>query len=431
MIRNHFLLLLNFVEARIKHFLNGNKNVEKNTYIWNLFATLVDAVQSPFLLFIISWSVGIENAGIFSIGYSLATQLLIVGKYNIRNFQVTDQTEEYQFKDYYYTRVVTSFLMLLLLAGYIVIGYLFKNYTLEKSFIIIIIVVTKIIDSIEDVILGMYQQNGRLDIAAKCFGIRVILSILVSTLLIILLNSLEVALLCNFVLTLLVCIIFIKLTYSNFRCPIDGVNKKAVVELLRVCLPLFVGAFCSIYTINAPKYAIDGILSDSMQAIYGFISLPAMMIYIFTSAIFQSQVVHMSTKWIKKDCKGFNRIVMQQTVLLLIVSLIAFMFCNWLGIPILSFIYRTNLYPYHTEFMLLFFGGVFLGISALLSTALTVIRKQNYVLVGYGCIAILAFLLFPWVVRNYELLGSSVFYFVLMGLEMLLFVVLLALGEKK
>ena len=418
------------IKKLIRRFLNSSTQIERNSYIWNLIATLSDAAHSPFLMLVITWAIGLEEAGIFAIGYSFATQILIVGKYNIRNFQVTDQKQEYTFSDYFYSRVITSFAMFVLLLGYILIGVTCKNYTVNKSIVIFLIVITKIIDSVEDVIHGMYQQNGRLDIAAKCLGVRRILYLLLCVCLLIVLRNLSIALVIGFVFTLAICIEFIKITSYNFTFQIDGFKIRKILELLKKCFPLFVGAFCSVYTINAPKYAIDGTLSDSLQAIYGFISLPAMLIYIFTSAIFQSQVVHMSVKWTQKDYIGFNRIIMQQTLLLLGISAFAFLFCYWLGIPILSFVYRTNLTEYHAEFMFLFLGGIFLGISALLSTVLTVIRKQNYVLFGYGSVAVLAAVLFPMAVDSFGLRGSSVLYLGLMIFEMILFIILVVHGER-
>ncbi len=402
----------------------------RKAYIWNACATLLDAVQSPILLLIITWIVGLDYAGMFSIGYSFACQLLIVGKYNVRNFQVTDQRREYSFGDYLLARIITTGVMVIMMVIYVAYGSVQKDYSAEKVIIIILIVFCKLVDSIEDVFGGMYQQNNRLDVAARCMTLRMFLWLCLMICMIIFSKNLIFALAISLCVNVFVCIVLISKTIGLFDVRMGLGSRNKALKMLRACFPLFFGAFCSMYTVNSPKYAIDGVLSDEMQAIYGIISLPALAIYVFTSAVFQTQVFKMARCWVENRIYELKKIVAGQILILLSISFFAGIFCFFLGIPILSLLYQVDLYSYKLEFMLLLSGGVCLGLSALLSTVLVVMRKQILVFAGYGVVALIAFFTYSRIALQFGILGCSCYYVLLMFFEMVLFTVLVIKAER-
>ena len=56
------------------------------------------------------------------------------------------------------------------------------------------------------------------------------------------------------------------------------VSKTRVKSLMIKCFPLFAGAFLSFYIGNAPKYAIDAVMTDAELASYGFIAMPVFVV---------------------------------------------------------------------------------------------------------------------------------------------------------
>ena len=49
---------------------------------------------------------------------------------------------------------------------------------------------------------------------------------------------------------------------------------------------VFANSFAGIYVLNAPKYAIDNYLTEDVQAIFGYIMMPATVITLFTQFVF-------------------------------------------------------------------------------------------------------------------------------------------------
>lgn len=59
--------------------------------------------------------------------------------------------------------------------------------------------------------------------------------------------------------------------------------------------------FLSFYIGNAPKYAIDSILNDGLQACCGFIAMPVFVIGLLNNFIFNPMISRMSFMWSEKE----------------------------------------------------------------------------------------------------------------------------------
>ena len=154
--------------------------------MWNTASGLINAAQSAVILIFISHLLSKTDVGIFTIAYALGNLFSTMGKYGVRNFQVTDIKNQYSFRDYINARVLSSFGVMLLMILYIVLQFCMGKYTGMKSVTILLICLWKMIDTGEDVFYGMYQQQGRLDIGARGYTIRLAVSTVLFCLLLLL-----------------------------------------------------------------------------------------------------------------------------------------------------------------------------------------------------------------------------------------------------
>ncbi len=223
---------------KLKHFLLNSKNINKSSFIWNMAGSMLMAFQSVIMLMIITRTLNLYEAGVFTLAYASANLFLNIGKYGMRNFQVSDVKRQFNFKEYNTSRIITTVLMLIVSLVYVVIAKSKNDYNMNKTWIIIWMCLFKIVDSIEDAYLGYYQQENRLDVAGKMLTLRMILTILVLGLGLIFLRDQLMSLMIATVFTTLLLIIFVALTYPAFRKE-ESVRKGKVCELLRVCFPLF------------------------------------------------------------------------------------------------------------------------------------------------------------------------------------------------
>lgn len=411
-----------------KKFLLDNQNIKRDSYLWNMIGSMLMAFQSVIMLMILTRVLGLADAGIFTIAFANANLFLNIGKYGMRYFQVSDFKRQFSFSEYKISRVITVIAMLLTSIIYILYAAFANTYSIEKTQIIIWMCLFKIVDAIEDVYHGYYQQENRLDIASKCLALRMFITIVVFALGLILFKNQLIALIISTLVTAALFLVFTKWTFGVFHKSVSKLDFKNVVSLLKLCFPLFAGAFLSFYIGNAPKYAIDAHLSDSLQACYGFIAMPVFVIGLLNSFIFNPMLYKMTQLWNSGKVKEFMTRALIQLSLVGVITIICLAGAYLLGIPVLSWLYNTNLAPYKTELLILLLGGGFLGVSGLLNAFITIIRYQKQIIWGYTFIAILAFLFSNRIVERYEMLGASVLYSALMGSLCIIFIIIFIYG---
>ena len=411
-------------------FLNNSKNIYRDSYLWNMIGSMLLAFQSVILLMVLTRVLGVDDAGIFTLAYANANLFFTMGKYGMRYFQASDVIEQFSFKDYICSRIITSACMIVGSFGFTVYLAIKNSYTIEKMLIVFFVCIFKLPDVIEDVYYGRYQQKARLDIAAKTMTLRVALTTLCFILVVILSKNLLFSVIVSTVFAFLLVAYFIKITIKPFA---DGKKweKAKVFELLRVCFPLFVGAFLSIYITNAPKYSIDALLNDELQACYGFISMPVMVISLLNGIIFNPLIQKMSIIWKKRETKAFLIRVIVQAGVVLGITLCCIIAAFFLGIPVLSFLFNVDLTLYKRELIILLIGGGLLGLSGLLNTVITIIRFQNSILIGYGIVTCMAIIFSDYIVSQYKLMGAAILYMLLMASLCILFFFFLFIGIIK
>lgn len=404
----------------LKKFFTNSDNIEKDSFVWNLIGSTLNAFQSVIMLVIITRVTNLNDAGIFSIAYANSILLLNIGKYGMRNFQVSDFNSEFSFDEYKKSRYITISAMILCSVIYIVIVSQTNNYSLNKSLIIFFMCLYKAIDAIEDVYHGHYQNNNRLDIAGKAMSFRMLISLIVFGGTIIISKSLLISLTVTIVISLIVCIYSIKITYQDFKHDKQSSNKN-INKLLKICFPLFLSVFLSFYINNAPKYAIDSILNDELQACYGFIVMPVFIIELLNNFIFNPVIYKLTSAWNNKDTKTFRFIIVKQSVIVFLITALCEAAAYIAGIPVLSIIYNTDLTQYKYDLLILLAAGGMLALSGLFVTSLTIMRKQKTILIGFIIVSVTAMILSRPIVRNYSITGASFLYLLLMVLLSIIF----------
>lgn len=414
-----------------KFFLQSD-NVGRDSLLWNMTGSMIMAFQSVVMLMILTRVLGLNEAGIFTIAYANANLFLTIGKYGMRNFQVSDVSEQFSFREYCISRIFTTFVMIFVSLIYVVhIGN--KNgYSMEKCLVIIWMCLFKVVDSLEDVFHGLYQQKGRLDMAGKAMTFRLGITLLFFALGIFFFKNLLSALIIATVITIFLLFLFNKWIYRSFGETVKGgVLASHVIKLLKLCFPLFLGSFLSFYIGNAPKYAIDSVLNDELQACYGFISMPVFVVGLLNNFIFNPMIYKLSVIWSEGKKKEFIKVILIQIMIVLGITFVCIMGAYVCGIPILSILYNTDLSPYKSELLILLLGGGFLALSGLLVITITIIRFQNSLTFGYVIVSLLAYILSEVVVEQYLIKGAASLYLVLMIMLCSVFFVFLIYGLKR
>ena len=376
------------------------------SFFWNSLGGILNAGQSVLVLMVITRVLGLAAAGVYSIAFATGNLFLYLGEYGVRNVQVSDLTEQYPFRDYLAHRVLTVFLMLALGACCCVFSYGRGTYSLEKSLTVFAMCLLKAVDCIEEVYEGRLHQRGRLDLAGKVMTVRLVVSIGGMLAAAVLFHSLLIAtdIAAALAAVSAFCMLFCYRKEVAFTPGL--VSRRNVGALMRVCFPVCAANFLQFYLINAPKYAIDAAMEETVQAQYNFIAMPVFVIQLLGMFLYQPVLGRMSAAAANGDRRALLSDIRKIVLGILVIAAVCLAGAWVLGIPVLSLLYATDLSSFRSELMWILVGEIFLALSGFLCAVLTILRRQSAILVIYAAGAVLSLILTGQMVRSSGILGA-------------------------
>ena len=385
-----------------------------NAAFWNTISGLINAGQSAVILIFISRYLGQSAAGIFSIAYALGNLFSTMGKYGVRNFQVTDVKEVFLFHEYLVFRIISTGFSTLLLMGYLFMQRMTGAYTAEKLMAVLIICLWKMIDPVEDVYYGMYQQQDRLDIGALCYSLRLGISTLLFCVLVLLGVPILLTSLAVFAVSALCAVLFINSTKNVFTLRREGSSAAHVAEIAKQCFPLFIGTSLAIYVGNAPRYMIDSYLRDeTIQAAFSYIMMPAFVIMMINQFIYQPFIRGLGELWNEGRRKQFTGSVARQYLICILITVAVVIPGVLFGTQALSALYHVELSSFRKEFAVILCGGGAYALATYLSVPITAIRSQKVIAAGYIFTSVLSLLAGKYFVAGKGIMGAAELYLVL------------------
>lgn len=407
-----------------KLLFGNDKNISRRVYFWNLCSSMVYSIQSMILLLVVTRVGGLYEGGVFSIIYTVTQTLASMGSYSMRNYQVSDVKDDYSFKDYYSSRIVTCFFMIVSCVIYAV----YKGANISKFFVIIMFALYRTVDGFEDVYHGAVQKQGRLDVVSIAMTFRIAISIIVFSVAYIITHNLVIS---SVALTASATALLLFFNYNilgRFPDIKRGFELSRVFKLLFVCFPIFFGAILYNYLVNVPKYSIDNNLGEEVQTIFNILFMPVFVINILSMFIFKPMVNQMGKWWNEGEIGKLTKSVLKQILIISGLTVLVIIGGYLLGCPVLGIVFNVDLSDYPVFFAeLLIFGGV-AALSTFLSVVLTIMRKQGFIIFGYvlGYAANLIFT--DKLVIRYEINGAGYAYGIIMGVVLVVFLIVAVIG---
>lgn len=393
-----------------KIIFHSGMDIQKNTYIWNMAAGLCSAFESVLFSMIVTRLVGLSDAGIVTIGFAIGNLMATIGKYGVRTFQVTDTEETYLFSDYFRARILTILFMAIASGGYIVYCYYQKGYSFYKTVVVIMLCIKFAVEAFEDVFAGECQKRGRLDASSRIFVFRSLSFVFVFSAILFFSGSVLVALFFALLLVLFIEIFMVWMIITTMELPLLMQGWKAVWDILMKCFPLFLSVFFFFYITNAPKYAIDTVMNDEVQACYGFIAFSVFGIELLNNFIYQPVLVSLASDWNAKAYVKVKSRIYRQLFIILGLTVLAVGAGYICGIPILSMIFSTDLSAYKLEMLILLCSGGLLAVVGYLSTILITMRRSFLLICGYTVAFVISLFSYTAVVIKYYVLGAVLLY---------------------
>lgn len=417
--------------GKFKNIFLNSRNPEKSAYAWNSVSGLMFAMQSAVMLIVITRTNGLEDAGVFSIAYAIASLMSFIGEYGVKKYQVSDIHEEVSFIDYHSHRVISCAVMLICSMLYALYGLVFGQYSNEKFWVVVFVCLLKLVEAYADVFYGRYQQARRLDVAAKTNSFRIAVAMIACMISLAITHNLLISVIVWFIVALIAMMMSSILVINDFATLGFRFNKDVFIRITKECFPLFVGSFLLLYVGNAPKYAIDACMDDKAQACYNFIFMPVFVIGLLANFVFNPILVKLADEWSAGHVKTFKKMVIRQVGVIAAITLLAIAVALTIGCPVLGWLYNANLAEYKLCLTVLMVGGGMLALVNFFTVVVTVVRGQKHLIFGYIGVAIVAKIMSNYFVSKYGIMGASGLYTALMFLLATVFLVVLILCVKR
>ena len=400
----------------------------KSNYLWNLLGSVSSALISTLLLLIVSRELGATQSDIFSIVYSISQQLIIIGLFQVRNYQATDVSGRISFTDYFFSRIITILLMLLSASVFL----FFQKYSLEKTLIYIFIILYRACDAFSDVYQGQLQQNRRSDLAGKILFFRSIIAIVNFFIILKITESLVITsfgiFLVNALLTFILDIPILRESRITGPIKLDKNTVSSTFLILKQCFPLFLNGFIITYIFTEPKLVIDQLLSrdifaSGMQRNFNILFMPTFILNLLF-IILRPMITELSYDWENKKFDIFNKKVKNISKVLLFFGIITIIFSYFVGTFLLSFVFGVDLNSYSIELVVLILAGLFNVFATMIDNLMTIFRRQKLLLPVYIITFIFSKILNYPMIFSFGISGAAISFLISMVIYFVLSIII-------
>ena len=401
--------------------MDRSKNFQKNFW-WNIIGTGFNSFNSLFLMVIVTRLNGMNEAGVFTLAFSTACILYVIGSYSGRVYQVTESNKSISDKDYLASRLIAMAVMMIAVLFFV--GA--RGYGFERALVFILLALFKALEAFSDVLYGVLQKEdllykvGQSYFLKSCLTLGIFLAVDIKT------KNMTLAI-CAVLLVWVLCILFYDLPASlpyvkNSPAPL----WKNIWFLFKDGFFVFAILFMGIYMTNASKYAIDNFLGDEKQTIFGILIMPATAVCLFGQFIFHPYLGRIAELNAEGDYKKLYRLIHKVILMIMGIGVVCVLGAFFLGIPVLNFIYGLDISPYKGDLLLIIVAATLYNMGGTFSNMLTTMRITKTQFVMY-----LVFVAIAWTSANiltyrFGIHGAVAAY----GFLMVVFVILYAVVSR-
>jgi O-antigen/teichoic acid export membrane protein len=142
-------------------------------FSWTLVGNIVYAGTQWGILVLLARLGNPEAVGQFSLGLAIVAPIMLFANLQLRAVQATDARLQFQFRDYAGFRILLTVMAVSVIFG--VSGALYRG---ETALTIAAFALSKGIESLSDVVYGLWQQQERMDLIAKSLMLRGVLALI-------------------------------------------------------------------------------------------------------------------------------------------------------------------------------------------------------------------------------------------------------------
>jgi len=289
------------------------------------------------------------------------------------------------------------------------IAFVFINgYSTYKLVVCILLVIYKAIEAFSEIFYGIMQKNQLLYVTGQSFTIKSLGGLVALLIVDIITKNLILAILSAITVSILTTILFDYIVVRKLVDKKEKVNFRNVLSIYKNEFFVFANTFAAVYILNAPKYSIDKFLEQDMQAMFGYIIMPASIMVLFTQFIFMPYLNRIKELYEQKDMGNFKKLAFKIKMFVLAFGVFAIGAAYFVGPEVLKLIYGVpELLNYRMNLCIILIAFVFYGMSYVNLVLLTTTRNTFIQFVIYIITMIIALVGSNILVKQYGIDGAT------------------------
>jgi O-antigen/teichoic acid export membrane protein len=394
----------------------------RRNFSWTFVGNLVYAGSQWGMLVVLAKLGSPEMVGQFTLGLAVTAPVVMFTNLQLRSVQATDVRHQYVFSEYLRLRLIMTGLALLIIAG---IAFT-AGYPWETKLVILAVGAAKAIESISDVLYGLFQQHQRMDSIAKSMMIKGPLSLvtlglgiyltgnviwgavgLILTWALILLSYdfCSGALILNASTKVLKSWVFGEVSLEKAIQPRLPINK--LIKLAWLTLPLGLeGMFKSLY-VNVPRYFLEHYWDEASLGYFSSVAYIMVVGNMVVLALGQSAMPRLAESCLVKDVGVVKRLVLNLIQAGAVVGVAGVLVALLFGRRLLTLMYRPDYAEHLDVFVWLMVAQ---GTSCIAAPLWYVLMSAQFyrVLTGFA-IALIGIISINclWLIPTYGLIGAA------------------------
>jgi len=299
--------------------------------------------------------------GQFALGLAISAPVFMFTNLHLRGVQATDARSDFDFADYFTLRVLAS------LAGALTVAIVAwsLNYDVATRTVILLLGVSKAIESLGDAVAGLLQKVERIRQVAISLVLRGALSVAAFGITFIALRSL-VAAVCALVLSWSAVFLGYDL-WRGFAVLGKGdhffrFRPARLRRLFVLSAPL--GVVMTLFSLNAniPRYLLAKYLGEAELGIFASLAYMLVALYLVVNALGESATARLARMFALCDIHGFQRLIGKLVWMGVAILALGTMVSALLGRPLLTLLYRPEYADSLSVFVVMMMGG---GVTAI------------------------------------------------------------------
>lgn len=316
--------------------------------------------------------------GRFALGLAITAPIFMFTNLQLRGVQATDARSDFDFADYFTLRWITT------LAGLVLVGAiaLLGRFETTTAWVILLLGISKAIESGSDVIAGLLQKEERLDRVAISLMIRGVCSLVIFAATFRRMHSILVAV-ASLVLVWLAVFVFYDLRQArqlvDCRPCFFAFRRTRLRRLALLSAPLGIVMTLVSLNVNLPRYLLERTAGPADLGIFASLAYLLVAVSLIVNALGQSVVSRLARLFAEDDRRGFQSILGRLMGFCALILMVGVPMAKFAGRPVLSFVYRPE-YGDHVSLFVLMAATA--GVSSIASflgygmTAARLFRRQ-------------------------------------------------------